>query len=254
MAKTNESTVSSAVRTLDIVQALRKLDGASVSEVAEYLDIPKSTTYNYLTTLEQNAYLIKQKNDYRLATRFLGIGEYVKGKLDVCNIAEPEIEMLAEKTGELSNLMIEEHGRGIYVYKAKGEDAVPIDTYAGKRCYLHVTALGKAILAQMPRERVDDIIDTHGLPSETAQTITDRERLYEELDTIRDQGIAFDREECIDGLHCVAAPIVGDNDRILGAISVSGPTVRLSGVRFEEKVPNLLKEAVNVIEFNARYS
>jgi DNA-binding IclR family transcriptional regulator len=248
------NSVQSAVMTMRIIEALSDLDNAGVSEVADYLNKPTSTVYNYLSTLESNSYLVRdQDNNYQVATRLLEISEYIKERHDIYDIGKPEVEELAEETGEIAHLLIEEHGKGVYIYVAKGENAVRVDTYAGKRVHLHNTALGKAILAHLPKDRVDEIVDCHGLPESTKNTITDRGALEEELEQIREQGVAFDREERALGLNCVAAPIKLD-DQILGGISVSGPKRRIHGNQLEEEIPEQLRNSVNIIEVNSRYS
>jgi hypothetical protein len=97
--------------------------------------------------------------------------------MKIYQVAKPEVDELASGTGEHANLMIEEHGRGVFLYKAQGDDAVQLDTHAGMRVPLHTTALGKAILAHSPSETVDAIVERHGLQQVTDQTITTREAL-----------------------------------------------------------------------------
>lgn len=108
--------------------------------------------------------------------------------------------------------------------------AVHIDLYIGQRVYLHTLALGKAILAHLPRERVEEIIEEHGLLRETDLTITDRDELYDELEESRSRGIAFGPDERLQGLHGIATPIKNINGDVLGSISVAGPSKRI----FEE--------------------
>lgn len=99
--------------------------------------------------------------------------------------------------------MIEEHGRGVFLYKARGSNTVQLDTYSGMRVPLQTTALGKTILANHPREEVDNIIDRHGLPRITENTITAREDLFEKFDEIAQRGYAFGDEERVNG--CVVS-------------------------------------------------
>ena len=161
---------------------------------------------------------------------------------------------MAAETSELSGLIIEEHGRGIFLHRSKGENAVHVDTYAGKRIYLHGAALGKAILAHLPTERVDTIVQRHGLPALTENTITDRDVLAQELADIRKRGIAFDDGERLNGLRSVGAAILGPDGEVLGAISVAGPTSRLRDDRFRKELPDVVRSAVNVIDLNFNYS
>lgn len=251
---TDDTRIRAAKTTFEIIDALRELDGAGVSELADRLDKPTSTIYDYLQTLESEEYLIKDDGVYRVGARFLELGEQVRTRKKVYNVARPEVDDLAEQTREHANLSIEEHGRGVFLYRARGEDAVSLDTHAGMRVPLHTTSMGKSILAHRPREEVERIVDRHGLPAVTENTITDRADLFAELDTVRERGYAVDDEERVEGMRCVAAPITDDDDRAIAAISISGPKSRLRGEQFEETFPDMLLRSANVIEVNLTYS
>ena len=123
----------------------------------------------------------------------------------------------------------------------------------GLRVYLHSTALGKAVLAHLPESYVYEIIDQHGLPAQTNQTITDPDELFDELETIRERGFAQDKGERAGGIRCIAAPVVDGEDRVLGAVSVAGPTNRMEEDRFGRTIPGMVRRAANVIEINATY-
>ena len=92
------------------------------------------------------------------------------------------VSELAEATGELTNLMFEEQGKGVYVYTARGDQAINFDSRLGRRVYLHTTALGKSILSLYPDERVHAILDDVGMPDVTDRTITDRDELFDQLE------------------------------------------------------------------------
>jgi DNA-binding IclR family transcriptional regulator len=251
---TDNAPVKAAKTTFKIIEALRELDGAGVSELADELDMPTSTTHDHLRTLVNEEYLINDDGTYRVGVRFLELGAQARDRMKVFKIARPEIDNLAEQTGEHANLMIEEHGLGVFLYKARGENAVQLDTHAGMRVSLQTTAMGKAILAHRPREEVIDTIDQHGLPKVTENTITDRDELFEELDQIRERGYAFDDEERVKGMRCVASPITDHHKRAIAALSVSAPKSRMQDESFTEELPDLLQRAANVIQVNLTYS
>lgn len=253
MSNVNGSSVRAVERSLRIIRALQETPGATVTEVARRVDLPKSTVYNHIQTLYENRYLIKEGEKYRLGLRFLEHGGHTRSQMDIFKVAKPEIETLADDLGELVNLTTEEHGRGVYLYQERGKDAITLDSYVGKHQYLHSTAFGKAMLAFMPEDRVEAILDRHGMPTRTDRTISDREELFSKLATIREQGYAADDEESLQGLRCVAAPILTQSDDILGAVSVSGPVSRLSGDRFTEEIPEQILNTTNVIEINMTY-
>jgi len=245
--------IKAAKTTFDIIEALKELDGAGVSEIADRLDLGKSNVHNYLSTLEQEGYVHKDGTQYNVGLQFLELGAYARQKRPVYEVARPELRDLAEKTGERANLLVEEHGKGSYLYHETGSQAVKVDAYVGSQVHLHNTALGKAVMAHLSDERVEEILDWHGMPRTTENTITDREELKEELVTVREQGVAFDREERLKTLRCVAVPVLGKDSRIEGAISVSGPKTRFQGARFEQELPNQLQQVAEVIELNITY-
>lgn len=240
-------------RTLTIIETLRRMEDATVTGIADQTELPKSTVHNHLNTLLANEYVTKQGSRYMLGLRFLELGGYKRDRMNLYQIAKPEVKELAEQSGELANLIAEEHGLGVYLYREEGEQAVQLGSYVGKRQYLNSTAFGKAMLAFMPESRVHKIIDKHGLPSRTEKTISDREELFEALREIRERGYAYDDEEGLEGLRCIAAPITMPDDRVVGAISVSGPTSRFSGEQFTETIPDMVVSATNVVEINLTY-
>ncbi|WP_331233336.1 IclR family transcriptional regulator [Natronorarus salvus] len=254
MAGTARNPVKSARTTFAVLDGLKELDGAGVTELANYLEIPKSTVHSYLSTLEEEECLIKEEGVYHIGVRFLEYGAHARQRTDVYEIAKPEVDRLAEETGNLSNLLIEEHGRGVYLHRGEDTRAIQVNTRVGTRVYLHSTALGKSILANLPERRVETILDRHGLPEVTPNTITDRAELAAELEEIRERGYAIDDEEQVEGLRCISAPIVSASGRVLGSISVSGPTHRFKGTYFTETIPDSVMEAANVIELNLTYS
>jgi DNA-binding IclR family transcriptional regulator len=255
MPRDAKNPVSTTRKSIRILEALKASGGAGTTELATTLGMSKSTVHSHLSTLESEGFLIRDDDGtYRLGLRFLDFGGYTRNGMQLFKRAEPEINRMAERTGELANLMIEENGWGFYLYRSKGDQAVDLNTYAGLRTHLHVTALGKAILAHLPRDRVEEIVDSHGLPKETADTVTSRDALFEQLADVRERGYAVDDEETLEGVRCVAAPVKASDGRVLGSISVSAPTSRMQGERFTDEIPDLVRSAANVIELDINYS
>lgn len=253
-SKDSPRTVQAVQTALDIIEYLQVVESAGVTELANEVDRSKGTVHSHLTTLVQNHYLTKDDDEYQLSLRYLDLGETVKGRLGFYTVITDELDELASESGELAQFATEEHGQAVYLYKARGERAVESASSVGKREYPHCISLGKAILAHLPEERAVEIVEQNGLPRFTPQTITTSEELFEELERIREQGYAFDNEEKIEGLKCVAAPVTSPDDRVLGALSVSGPSSRMTGQRFTEKLPRMVTRAANVIEINAKFS
>jgi DNA-binding IclR family transcriptional regulator len=245
--------VKSVGTLLAVVEGVRELNGARVTELAEHLEVGKSTVHRHLSTLKAHEYVVKEGDEYHLGLRFLGLGEYARDRNPVYGLAQPIVEQLAEETEERALFMTEEHGRAVYLYRGLGARAVRTNSKIGTRRYLHTIAGGKVMLAHMDEARVDSIIDRWGLPAETSETITDRATLETELARIREAGVAFNREECIEGLQAVSAPVLGPGGQVVGALSVSGPTHRINSERLEESISDLLLGSANELELNLEY-
>ena len=244
----DDDRVRATETSIRMLEGLIDLGGeAGITELATHLSVAKSTVYKHLNTLDSNGLVVKHGDRYRIGLRALEFGGYAQRYDGVYDTARPQLRKMADETGELANLMFEEDGWGVYVHTSRGEDAVDIDTQTGRRAHLHATGLGKAILATLPEERVEAIVDSRGLPGVTEHTITDRAELLAELDEVRAEGIAYDREECVEGMACIARPLSTPSERP-AAISITGPGSRVSSGGTEATIRTVLEEAGNVIE------
>lgn len=243
-----------AVKTsLQIVTAIQNLETPTITNIASHLEIPKSTAFTHIKTLEDEEYIIESDDGkFRLGLKFLEHGIHSRDKLPLYHASSPAMEQLAEETELAVWLGVEEYGKVVCIKKQMGERAVPTRGKIGRGLRMHSGAMGKAILAHLPEERIDEIIEKHGLPARTDQTITDRELLYEELESIREEGVAFNDAESMDGLRAVASPIFLDSS-IQGAICVAGTRNRMNGEQFKEILPARVKDAANEIELNLTY-
>lgn len=236
----------------DLVELLRELDGAGVTELADRLGIAKSTVHGHLTTLRERGYVVKQSGQYALGLRFFEYGQYVRSRLEIVQSGTFAVDRLEAETGEMVWLLSYEDGKAVYVYGRGGDNDIDINTILGTRIHMHYNSGGKAILAHLPESEVLDIIDTHGLPSRTDHTITDPDRLLAELEAIREQGYALNRSEDLDGIHAVGVPLLVDGE-VQGALSVAGPAHRMPKERCEGEVLDRLRAATNDIDLTLAY-
>jgi IclR family KDG regulon transcriptional repressor len=233
---------------------LRDRGGAGVTEISEELDFSKSAVHGHLATLKDEGVVVKNGYTYSLSLRFLDIAEYVKNEVAKHDIVKDEVNDLADDTGEVVHFGTKEEGRVVYISKACGDNAVETASQIGKRMPMHSTSLGKAILAELSLEQVDQIIEQHGLPGRTEATITHAERLHEELEETQHRGYSIDDEENIPGVRCIGMAIAAPESDVLGALSVSGPSQRMTDERIENKLSGKIAQAANVIEVNSMYS
>jgi DNA-binding IclR family transcriptional regulator len=252
MEQPAKNPVETTKKSFRLVEALKECDGAGVTELADRLEMSKSVVHNHLSTLREEGYVIKRNGEYALGLKFLELGGYTRKQIELYRAARPEINELAEQSGELVNLLTESQGMGVYLYRAKGDQAVDLNTHTGFRTHLHSTALGKCLLASMSEDRVAEVVDERGLPSATENTITDRSELYDRLEEVRQQRYAIGNAERLEGSRCVAAPIEGTDD-VLGAISISAPAGRLSMDEAREGFRRMVQDVANVVELKVRY-
>lgn len=254
MAGDDSERVKSAETAFAVVEALLDLEGGGVSEIAARLGMAKSTIHAHLQTLENAEYVVREGDQYHVGLRFLELGEFARTRKEEYHLSQAKVFELAEETQERAQFIVEEHGYGVYLYREVGDRAVHTDPGIGKRIPLHSTAAGKAILANLPEERVEQIIETRGLEGVTTNTTTDYDELKAELETIREQGYAFNLEENVPGLHAVGVAVTPEETNVCGALSVSGPSHRLRGDLLREEIPRLLLGTVNELELNLKYS
>jgi DNA-binding IclR family transcriptional regulator len=248
MARNNSRTLKTTERSFDVAEALKELDGARVTEVADYLGISKSVVHGHLSTLLQRGYLVKEGDEYHLGLRFANLGEYAKTRKSAFSNVKQMATDLAAETNLESDFIVDENGRGVYLKTEIGTTDPNLYPAVGDRVYLHSTAAGKSILANYPRARVESVIDRWGLPAQTENTITDREELLERLETVRELGYGINKGENKPGIRAVGSCVTAPDGSILGAVAVSGPKYRMKGEYFREELPKIVLRYVEELE------
>jgi len=134
--------------------------------------------------------VVKTEEGYELSHRFFNMGHFVKHPNELYDAGRSEIDRLSEQTGETAHLMIEQFGKGIYYYETEGRKGLSQEWHRSlieENDHLHWAATGKAVLANLSEYRVLEIIERHGLPKATENTITNPDRLFDELETVRER-------------------------------------------------------------------
>ncbi|MGS0639216.1 IclR family transcriptional regulator [Citrobacter sp. VF227] len=241
MISTKTPAIDKAAR---IFHFIAEKGSASYSEVHQNVGLPQSTTSALLASLTAHGFLRQKNSRYFLGLIFYELGNKSIQDFDFRELAEESLIFLRDRTRLACHLGILDGNTGIYLAKKESRNAIIVRSWTGKRLSLHSSSLGKVLLAWLPEDRVDALLPDERLPAFTARTITTRTALKTELDLIRRQGWAFDNQEDVDDVTCIAAPVFDRNHHVVAAIS-------LSGVRFqmpEDKIPEYSKEVMKAAE------
>lgn len=239
-----ENMVKSVARALDIITIVSsKKDGLGVTDISKQMDINKSSVYRTLSTLAQYGYIEQDKETerYKLGYKFLEMSSKLLESIDLRAEAKPFLQQLENETNEVIHLVVYDQSEVVYIEKLEGSETLRTHSKVGNRAPMHCTSVGKAILAHLPPTVVMDIIERKGLPAHTEKTITDREVFLQELHTVGENGYALDLEENEIGITCIASPIFDHTGKVIAAVSISGPRMRMTDERLDNLKGKILE-------------
>ena len=216
---------------------------AGVREIARFLKLHPSTVGRMLATLTSSDILIQEETThrYKLGSKVLKWGAVYLGNLNVQNEARPYMQSLREKTNETVSLYVPSGNERVLIERMESTHFIRVIAQVGERMPLYAGASGKVFLAFLPPEKREEVLETKRLERLTSQTIVDIDSLRKELVQIRKRGYAISHGERVEGASSVSAPIFGFRNQVIGAISISGPTVRFSEERIAEFFDPLVK-------------
>lgn len=202
-----------------------------VGEVARALGLPASSASELLSVLEDEGFLRRTRaGRYRLGWRVMSLNRILVGTTELRDEAHRAMEHLVSLFGETVHFAALERGQVIYLDKLQGTRAVRVEaTGVGVRIHGHCSGVGKVLLAHLPWEEAVGILEREGMPARTPNTITTPEGFQEELELVRKQGYAYDLEEGVLELCCVAAPVRDLSGEVVAAMSLSVPAYRFEG-------------------------
>ncbi|MHA5053549.1 IclR family transcriptional regulator [Streptomyces sp. SD15] len=235
------SAVQSVDRAVSVLEILARLGEAGVTEIADELDVHKSTAFRLLGVLE-NRGLVAQAKDrgkYYLGAAVLRLAGAAAVRLDISQEGVPVCRELAGELGETVNIAVLDDDAAVNIMQARGTASVTAQNWLGRRTPLHATSSGKVLLAHMPPTLREGLL-ARSLPRFTERTITGTATLRAELGAVVEQGYGMTIEELELGLAAVAAPIRAHDGKVIAAISVSGPVYRLNS----DRLPELAKRTV----------
>ena len=247
--KGQASSIKSVERAIAILKAFGiEKPELGVIELSKMLALHKSTVSRSLATLEKGGLVERnpETGKYRLAVALMCLGALVVAHADLQEIARPLLRQLAREIQETVNLAVLDGDEVINIEEMLPDNRQVRSTgWVGRRAPLNCGSTGKVLLAYQPEEEIEQII-AKGLPPRTDKTITDPGRLREELAKIRQKGYATTLEEFEEGLNAVAAPVRDYTGRVIAAVSVSGPSYRVSLERISELAELVMRIAEEI--------
>jgi len=224
--------ISSLAKGLKVLEAISEHKALTVSEVARQLAVNRATSHRLLATLRELGYVVKNENErYCLTLKILELGMRISIHSEVTRIARLYMQELSLAFNETVNLGYFDGWDIFHLDKIDSKEILRMDSSLGSRAPAYCTALGKSVLAFLPSDELNDYLNRTKFSPHTKNTITSKKRLREELEEIRQNGFSRDNEELAYGLRCVAAPVFDHRDRPTYAISLSGPSMRMTDER-----------------------
>jgi DNA-binding IclR family transcriptional regulator len=248
MAKKEKSEylIQAVSHALDLLEQFHgETDELGVTELSKRLKLHKNNVFRLLATLESRGYIEQNKvtENYRLGLKTLELGQTFIKQMGLLRQSKPVLEALVEECNETTYVAILKDFHIIYLDVVETTMTVRVVPRVGSRLPAYCTAAGKVQIAYMSDEELDQYMPNRELEKFTDKTISDRETLKKQLKQIAEQGYAIDNEELDIGVKCVSAPIRDYTRRIIGAVSISGPSMRFSDERIKNELIPLAKRA-----------
>lgn len=236
--------VDRALHILDLFDEYNK--ELKLTEITERMGLHKSTVHSLLKTLQKHRYIEQnmENGKYSLGMKLFERGNYVTQNLDIRAIAREHLVELSKKTGRTVHLVILDGKEGIYVDKVESLNATVLYSRIGRRVPIHSSGVGKALVAFKEPADLEKILENYEFTKRTARTISDKESLLKELETVRKRGYAVDNEENEPGVYCIALPIKDHSGQVAAAISISTTAGHVTPEELGSTIENL-KETAN---------
>ena len=238
--------LSSVDSALSILNLFFEHEELGATEVGKLIGVSRSTAFRFMVTLERRGYVTKTASGkYRLGLNLFSLGMLAYNRMELVSLVHPYLVELAAESGETSHIAIMSDGlHVVFIDRALGTSALKMDTAIGYTQLAHCTATGKAILAHQSEQTLNQYLRRVTFPRIAPGSIPDARTLLRRLDEVRRQGYASDDEEAEVGLTCYGMPLHDATGRAYAAISISGPTTRMTQRREQhlERIAQAVKE------------
>lgn len=234
-------------RAINILEFVARQGGgeAGLPELSAAMKLHKTTTHRIAHVLESRGLLRRapDSNRYRLGLHLYDLGCHALDNVNIRDEARPIMTRVAFEVGETVHLAVADRAEVLYIERVEAQRSLTMGSKLGARNPVYCTALGKAILAFSPDAEVDQALAGCSMQARTRNTFTSMLSLKRELERIRDRGYSIDDEEIEDGIRCISAPVLNPADRAVAAISISGPSSRVTPDRFQIIGKTVMKAA-----------
>lgn len=247
-------TIGAVKTTFAVVELLQRQGPTGVTAIANEMELPKSTVHKHLQTLVDQGYVRKTGGKYALGFKFLEHGGVVRDQCRIYTYGRPKVEALAAEVEEMVILSIREGNQGVFLFRSNDRYNLRESLPLGARFALHCNAAGKAMLGENDDEQVSECVDATGLPSVTDRTITDHDKLFQELETVRERGYALNRGERDRSVRSVSASIVDERTGDIGAISISIPSDSSTAKYLNNEYAEAVQQATSELSLQLKYS
>lgn len=225
-------------------------NGLSLGELARKANLPKGTAHRLLSSMAYFDFIRQEPTtkNYHLGFKLVDLGNLLLSQIDLRRQAHSFLINLSESVKETVHLVVLDRDKALYIDKVDlhpKASGLQMVSRLGSRIPLHCSSVGKVLLAYMEKTDAEKLIWDSALAKRTKNTITDPEDLMQHLSFVRENGYAIDDEENEEGIRCVAAPIRNSSGRVEAAMSISGPTTRVTMERIETELKKLVCETAN---------
>ena len=258
MAKKEKSEyiIQAVSHALDLLEQFHdEVDELGVTELSKRLKLHKNNVFRLLATLESRNYIEQNKvtENYRLGLKTLELGQTFIKQMGLLRQSRPVLEGLVKECNETTYVAILKESHIVYLDVVETDLTVRVVPRGGARLPAFCTAAGKVQIAYMTDEELENYLPTKEMKRYTPKTVVDREELKRHLKVVAEQGYAIDDEEMDVGVKCVGAPIRDYTRRIIGAVSISGPSMRFTDERLEKELIPLVMRSGEEISHKLGY-
>jgi len=240
-------TIPALAKTFTIIEYISQYpEGVTFMEIVNELNVPKSSVYKILHTLEKEAWIEKTGTRYKLGYMMIHYGMLTLSRRNISKVAHPFLENLMNEVGETTHLAVLSGTKSMFLDICERREHIKLSFPIGSLFPLYRTSHGKIFLAYCIKKDLKEFIKEEPLIKKTDYTIVTLDNLYKEIETIKKNGYSLDNRECFDDIRCCAAPIFGNRGQCIAAVGITSTIDRFPTSRLKEISAKVKKTALSI--------